>query len=277
MRHIYRTFFVIASCLYAYSTSLCENDNKLDNINPVDLTIEISQDTPCVPKKYSPKIEDIEIKNAVYNDTCYPHMISIPSGGWTSIIAPSLSDGNWKNVNTFPLTDLLVEAIVIDLSQIISNKGAKITIDDIKSHERKNSAIKEKCFVILYTGWSKNWDMEQRGYMKKYPILTKDAANYLIKKSIVGIGIDAPHIDNKLTDLEVQEAFFTRGMYIVKNLSKDVEQIVGKSGKIIIAPLKFENCNESPARVIFIPSDKTAEQSIAGKFISKVRGLISDN
>lgn len=243
-------------CMVTFADEPQEEEKKrFETI--IDITQEISKATPCVPSKQSPDIYELDLsKSTLLNDNCYPHVISTPSFAGTCITAPSFFDGFWKSVNNIPLEEItMVPAVKIDLSGIIQ-EGGKITAEHIKAFEREFGDIRPKRFFIIYTGWSKNWSAEKRKYIKKYPILTKDAAEYIVSKKALGLGMDTPLPDAKDSDFQVQDILFSKGMYIVKNLSENTEKIKEKFGRVIIAPLKFDGSNESPARVIFyVPSE----------------------
>ena len=225
----------------------------------IDITQEISKATPCVPAKQSPDIYELDLsKSTLLNDNCYPHVISTPSFAGTCITAPSFFDGFWKSVNNIPLEDItMVRAVKIDLSGVVQ-EGGKITAEHIKAFEREFGDIRPKRFFIIYTGWSKNWGGEKRKYIKKYPVLTKDAAEYIVSKKALGVGMDTPLPDAKDTDFQVQDILFNKGLYIVKNLSEEVGKIEEKFGRVIISPLKFDGANEAPARVIFYVNNESS-------------------
>lgn len=236
-----------------------------------DITREISPTSPCVPSSSAPTIEDLEANGPLYNESCYPHMITTTSYAGTCIAAPSLFDGNWKNINNIPLKDLImVNCVIVDLSKILNKSdNVQISAEDLKEFEHQHETITPKSFVIIYTGWAKHWSEENRQYMKKYPILSKEAIDYLIDCKTIGIGIDGPTIDKKNDGFPIQDRMFSKGMFIVKNLSNELANIKYCFGKAIIAPLKFENSNEAPARVFFIPQE---EKSFFQKVIAKIKG-----
>ena len=154
---------------------------------------------------------------------------------------------------------------------MLSEENALISAEDIKAFERQQVNIPEKSFVIIYTGWSKHWSEDNRQYMKHYPILSKDACDYLISKEAIGIGIDGPTLDKKNDGFPIQDQFFAKGMFIIKNLSDELANIKLHVGSAIIAPLKFENSNEAPARVFLILEQ---DQSLFTRIINKVKGWI---
>lgn len=251
-----------------------EDEGRFKTI--IDITQEISKATPCVPARQSPDIYELDLsKSSLLNDNCYPHVISTPSFAGTCITAPSFFDGFWKSINNIKLEEItMIPAVKIDLSGIIQ-EGGKISAEHIKTFERESGDIHPKSFLIIYTGWSKNWSAEKRKYIKNYPILTKDAAEYIVSKKVFGIGMDTPLPDNKNTDFQVQDILFTNGMYIVKNLSENTEKITEKFGHVIISPLKFDGCNEAPARVLFCVENESNMPIIDGikKRFKKLFGM----
>lgn len=273
---LYFTFASISVFCTTYS-SLCDNaesDDVKSEEKFIDITRDISSVSPCVPKQHTVEIYDLEIeKSNLLDANCYPHMISTPSFAGTCITAPSFRDGNWKTVGNIPLKDLvMVPAVKIDVSKFATAK-TKITAESIKTFEREFGNIPSKSFVIIYTGWSQYWTAEGKKYTKNYPELTTDAADYLIKRGVLGVGMDTPVPDKKSTNFEVQEMLYANGMYVVKNLSDETSQVQATSGHVIILPLKFENSNESPCRVIYVKADKKSA-SIISNVMQSINGFL---
>ena len=255
------------------SRAVADEEKPNDEVKMYDITREISQTSPCVSSANAPVIEDIEANGPLYNESCYPHIITTTSYAGTCIAAPSLFDGNWKNVNNIPLENLImVNCAIVDLSNILNGENVQISAEDIKAFERQHGTIEPKSFVIIYTGWSKHWSDDNRKYMKKYPTLSKDACDYLISREAIGVGIDGPTIDKKSDGFPIQDQMYAKEMFIIKNLSDELGNIKAYSGKAIIAPLKFENSNEAPVRVYLIIEKHL---SFFGRIIAKIKGWIS--
>lgn len=236
----------------------------------IDATQNLATDSPCSEDSAYPSISNYEYDTYVLmNDKFYPHMISTSSFASTCIAAPSYMEGNWKTVNGIDIKNLVnVKCYNIDLSDVIDS-GFTITVDDIKRFENKYGSIDSNSVVIFFTGWSKYWQNKNQ-YINKLPTISPETIAYLCdEKNIAGIAIDCPSIDTKRQKFDSQALLFSKGRFLVKNLSQEAKNIPPVGAYLIIAPLKFESCNETLARVFAIV--KANEEK---SFLKRIFGLL---
>lgn len=233
----------------------------------VDVTQNLSSETPCAEENSFPTISNYEYDSYVLmNDKFYPHLITMPSFSTTCIAAPSYIEGNWKTVNSIDLKTLVnVPCYNIDLSDVIDS-GFSITVDDIKRFENKNGSISSNSIVVFFTGWSRFWQNRNQ-YINKFPTINQEAIVYLCdEKKVAGIAVDCPSIDNKRQKFDSQSLLFSKGKFLIKNLSQEAKNIPPVGAKMIVAPFKFESCNETPAR-IFVVIARNKEVSLLKKIL----------
>jgi len=105
-------------------------------------------------------------------------------------------------------------------------------------------------FLLLYTGWSDLWG--KADYFERYPVLSLEAAEFISSFPLKGIGIDAISFDREgSTEFSVHKILLGKGILLIENLT-NLEQIGAQEFWLICAPLKFENSDGAPTRVISI-------------------------
>ena len=100
-------------------------------------------------------------------------------------------------------------------------------------------------FVLFWTGWSRYWGQEQ--YLRQYPILTAEAASYLGKCQLKGVGIDAisfDAIDSKA--FEIHQQLLAQELVLIENLTRLEE--VQRGANFFALPLPLSEADGSPVR-----------------------------
>jgi kynurenine formamidase len=213
-------------------------------VEPVDLTLTISQDLPRFPGSPKPHfIPWSKIKTDGYN----LELLFFSSHTGTHLDAPFHFDEKGFKIHQIPISRLISNAILI---KIPKGPNQLITKADIINFEKKFKKIENNSTVILATGWQKN--LEKKSFFKDNPGLSSSAAKYLISSNVNLIGIDSPSID-----IGTDEKFSTHhilsknNVLIVENLC-NLEKIPGIHFKLIVLPLKLKDATGSPVRAIAI-------------------------
>lgn len=145
-----------------------------------------------------------------------------------------IKDG--ANSVTENLDILTGKAKVFDLTHL---KG-KITYDDILDF-----LIEKDDFIIFKT---KNSLSEKFDYDFVY--LAEDAANYLAKKKIRGVGIDALGIERAQKNHPTHKILLSNNIVILEGLR--LNQVKEDSYELFCLPLKIANVEALPVRAILI-------------------------
>lgn len=85
------------------------------------------------------------------------HRIEAKAGCGTHMDAPAHCIPGGKTIDTLDLDTLLVDCIVIDISESAHEKYVA-GLDCIETFEREHGKVPVGSFVIFYTGWDKYWD-----------------------------------------------------------------------------------------------------------------------
>ena len=213
-------------------------------MEPIDLTLDISQKIPSFPGSPPPQfIPWSKIKTDGYN----LELLFLSSHSGTHIDAPYHFIENGCKIHEISPKRLICEATLIKLKK---KSDQLITKHDIIRFEKKHGKIKSNSAVIFATGWNKN--LQKKSYFKNNPGLATSATKYLVSKKVSLVGIDSPSIDlGKNTKFSVHQILCKNNILIVENLC-NLEKILRVDFKLIVLPLKLKNATGSPVRAIAV-------------------------
>ena len=213
-------------------------------MEPIDLTLTISQNLPSFPGSPKPHfIPWSKIKVDGYN----LELLFLSSHSGTHLDAPFHFVEKGIKIHQISPSRLISDAVLI---KIRKGPNQVITKDDIINFEKSHEKIENGCTVILATGWQKNLGKES--FFKNNPGLSSSAAKYLVSKNANLIGIDSPSIDRG-TDgkFSVHHILSKNNVLIVENLC-NLEKIPEIYFKLVVLPLKLKDATGSPVRAIAI-------------------------
>lgn len=177
--------------------------------------------------------------------------LQMSAGIGTHMDAPLHCFPDGKSIADITLENLIGAGCVIDVSAK-SHASYQITDQDIKNFENKYGFISKNTIVIFNTGWGKYWNdpIKYRNDLK-FPTLSKEAAELLLKRNIVGIGIDTLSPDSADSGFPVHQILLGAGKYIIENVAN--ANLLPPSNSIMISlPIKIEAGTESPIRLMAI-------------------------
>ena len=172
----------------------------------------------------------------------------------THMDAPSHFYKEGKNIAEIPLEQLIVPCCVIDVS---AKRGEALLIhaSDVKDYEREHGKIPKGSFVIGFTGWQEFWSSPEKYRNVKedkkmhFPGFSKESAELLLEREVVGIGIDTLSPDVCNPDNPVHHLMLGEGKYIVENLCQ-LDQLPKKGGYVFVLPIKIGIGTEACVRCI---------------------------
>ncbi len=197
-----------------------------------DLTIPLDEKAPVYPGVPKPKISSVlNIDRDGFNEL----LLTFPTHTGTHIDAPYHCIKNGKKLSDFEISYFIGEAIVFNCS---GQKEIKLSKTDL-------AKIKKDDFVFLYSGHSEKYLADD--YFADYPVISEKSAEQLAEKKIKIFGIDSPSPDK--SPYKIHYIFLGKGIPIVENLY-NLSEVAGKRFKCTIAPLKVQNADGAPCRVI---------------------------
>jgi len=192
-----------------------------------DLTMSIDERTPTFPGDPKQEIKQIAtIGENGWNEK----KLTFNSHFSTHIDAPFHMLENGKKLTDFPIETFIGDAIVIEIKN-----GIEPNLDDVKAGD----------IVFFLTGQTKKAYSDN--FFKDNLVITKETAQKLINKKVKIVGIDSFSPDNE--PFEVHKMFFKNEILIVENLV-NLEKLNGKRFKCYIFPLKIQDADGAPCRVV---------------------------
>ena len=133
-----------------------------------------------------------------------------------------------------------------------------LTAAHIREWEEKHSPIQERDRVLIRYGWDNRWGTGSEGtdFLKDWPGLGGDAAEYLVEKGVFLVGCDTLAVDAFGSEENpAHYALLGNEVYIVENL-KNLKSLPPWSF-FIAFPLKVKEGSGSPVRAVaLIPKEK---------------------
>ncbi|HEX9025544.1 MAG TPA: cyclase family protein [Clostridium sp.] len=205
----------------------------------IDLSHVIHSKILVFPGTEEPKLEQattfekhgfVENKVAMYTHT------------GTHIDAPYhiLEDG--LTIDKYDVEDFVGKAQVIDFTDF---RSKLIDVEDLVKYEDLIADIE---YLIIKTGWGKYWGDEK--YFNGFPVLTTEAAEWLLKFNLKGIGVDAISVDPvEAKTFPCHRILFKKSLIIIENLA-NLDEIGDEPFILSCLPLKFKDADGSPVRAV---------------------------
>ncbi|MGI9566568.1 MAG: cyclase family protein [Nitrosopumilus sp.] len=211
-------------------------------MNPIDLTLTLSESIPNFPGSPKPQfLSWSDLKEDGYN----LELLFLSSHTGTHLDAPYHFVKKGLKIDQIPLKRLIGKGIMIKLQK---NKDAAISKQDIIEFEKRNGKINEHSSIFFFSGWQKN--LQKSNYFTENPGLNLSAAKYLVSKKTNLVGIDSPSIDlGKNKSFSVHHVLSKNNILIVENLA-NLNRISSKEFNFTILPLKLKNATGSPVRAL---------------------------
>jgi arylformamidase len=151
-------------------------------------------------------------------------------------------------IDKIPPDKLIGEAYVADLSK--KPIGSGITSRDLRQ-ELEEKIVRDD-IVAVYTGCSEHWG--DASVSRDYTYLSADAADYLVSKNIRAVGIDYLSVEKfKAPEPVAHKTLLGNGIFIIESLSNALKQFVGRRILMICMPIKLQDGDGAPSRVVAVP------------------------
>lgn len=207
----------------------------------IDLTHTMCTEMPVFPGTEKPLFLQA---NTLEKDGFAETKFTMYSHTGTHIDAPAHMRLGGSLLEELDINHFIGKAIIIDCTEI---DKLEIEVKDLLPYENKLRAVD---FVILKTDWSQYWGQDE--YFNRFPFLTAEAADWLIRFDLKGIGIDAISIDDmESRSFPVHHRLFSHNMIVIENLT-NLNSVSKESFMFSCLPLKYENSDGSPVRAIAI-------------------------
>ncbi|XP_077991044.1 isatin hydrolase-like [Glandiceps talaboti] len=177
----------------------------------------------------------------------------------THIDAPShFAEGKWR-IDDVPLESLIGPGVRIDIkSKADANADALMEVSDIEAWEETYGRIPEGSIVMVYTGWGSRWGDRLRylgtetrnASLLHYPGITGGAAQALLDRKVITVGIDTPSMDNApSTTFSAHITLLSANIPILENVA-NVDKLPNIGSTIFALPMKIDEGSGAPVRII---------------------------
>lgn len=184
------------------------------------------------------------------------------AGTGTHMDAPFHSEAQGKKISDYNLNELVGAGCVINVcEQARQDADYVISVNDVLAWEDVHGVIPKDSIVLAHTGWSNYWDQPSK-YINQdvkgvlhFPGFSSEAASLLVKRGIIGVGIDTLSIDPGCSKkYPAHHIFLGNGIFVLENLA-NTRFLPPKSATVFALPLKIEGAAEAPARVFALLKD----------------------
>lgn len=205
----------------------------------IDISLPITSSMVSWPKTRS--FERKWIKLITNGDQVNESEITCNTHTGTHIDAPLHHLQNGVSIDKIDLSSMIGTTYVVDMcgkSQITANDLAEAQIPHNISR------------VLLKTDNSKHWEKSDNVFDTNYVALTLDAADWLVSRQIVLIGIDYLSIQKYNDHSDVHKSLLSANVIIVEGLN--LSNIPKGEYQLICLPLNVLGAEGAPARAVLI-------------------------
>lgn len=183
--------------------------------------------------------------------------------GGTHVDAPIHFFANRQTVDQIPLTQLVGNGVVVDVSDSCAeNPDYQISVDDLRRWEQDHRRQLVDVVVLLRTGFGRHWQ-DRRRYLGTdergeegvaslhFPGLHPDAARWLVDhRAIKSIGIDTASIDyGQSRQFQSHVTLFEHNLPAFENVA-NLDELPTSNFRVVALPMKIAGGTGAPLRII---------------------------
>ncbi|MBX9831170.1 cyclase family protein [Candidatus Babeliales bacterium] len=216
----------------------------------IDLTHSLSATTPSWDGSCGfEQSVALDYANCTTNTKFRVQHITMHAGIGTHIDAPAHCFEGSTTVDALALEHLIAPCAVIDISDK-ADQIYSLSTDDIETFEKQHGTIQPQSFVIIRTGWEQFWhEPERYRNNHQFPSVSLAAAHVLLKRDVVGLGIDTLGFDRPSDNYVVHATVLGAGKYLVENVA-NAHHLPRVGSYSIALPIKTVGGTEAPMRLI---------------------------
>lgn len=230
----------------------------------VDLTHMMHPDMVFWPGGVGFKMERL----ADYDSGYRVHKLEMGENTGTHVDAPAHFVEGQPGIAKIPVSELVVPAVVIDVKEkAAADPDYQLSGNDIVDWEAAYGKIEVGALVLANTGWHKRFNdpakyvnQDAEGVMH-FPGYSAEAAELLVERDVVGIGIDTLSIDPGASkDFLAHKTMLGAGKYQLENLA-NLDALPPTGATVIVGVLPISEGTQAQARVLALVPDEPEEAS----------------
>jgi kynurenine formamidase len=179
-------------------------------------------------------------------------VFEMPEHMGTHVDAPTHFVASPESIERIPLERFVREAVVFDITtRAMHDPGTLLEVHDIDEWESGHGVVNDGSVAFVRSGWAARWtDADAFRNGMRFPAISPEAAQALLDRGVVGIGVDTLSADNgDAPTSPVHRLVHGAGAYILENLA-NLERLPPRGAFVVIAPLPILGGTGAPARVI---------------------------
>lgn len=202
----------------------------------IDVSVPLREGMHVWPGSRGSVVE--RVRSLDHGDACNQSVLSCDVHAGTHIDAPLHFVPGGRAIESIPLSTLVGPSYVADLRDC----------DTVTAQALSNALRgKDVSRVLLRTRNSETWK-RAISFDPSYTALTPDAAEWLVQKRVVLVGIDYLSIERFARPPEVHHILLEAGVAIVEGL--DLTAAEPGFWEMLCLPLRLDGCEAAPARVV---------------------------
>ncbi len=196
------------------------------------------------------------------------YSLSTAEHGGTHLDAPIHFAEGGTTLDRLPLSKLITQLVVIDISAKTTNVDYRLSTSDILDWESEHGQVPSNASVLLRTGWSARWpdalaylgdDTPGDASNLHFPSFGEDAARLLIaERQVALIGVDTASIDyGQSQDFIVHQVAGAADVPGLENAT-NLDKLPATGAWLIALPMKIEAGSGGPVRAVaLLPQEPT--------------------
>ena len=210
-----------------------------------DLTHPITADCPVYPGSPAPQLSPAAtLERDGYRET----LLTIGSHTGTHMDAPRHLLPHGVSLDALPPDRFCGSAAVVDVTGLTA-----VTAEFLRQLEPR---LQQAEFLLFRSGYDQYWGTAQY-FDDAWPVLTEEAARYLLTLPLKGVGVDSLSVDRLAGDLPIHRILLGGGLVLVENLR--LSPLAGADAVRFFAfPLPYVNADGAPVRAVaeFTPKER---------------------
>jgi kynurenine formamidase len=230
---------------------------SLDELLAPDRLIDLTQ--PLGPATVLwPGSRPFATETTVDHDThgAYARDLALPEHAGTHIDAPFHFARGGATADQLPLAALVRPAVRLDVRELVGDDPAfALAAVQVEEIERREGEIPPGSAVLVHTGWDRFVGDPERyggGSHTAFPGLTAGAARLLVRRGVVGIGIDTLGIDpGESSTFAAHRITMPAGLWHAEGLV-GLERVPPRGAWLVVGALPIVDGSGAPARVFAV-------------------------
>ncbi|GHU66127.1 polyketide cyclase [Spirochaetia bacterium] len=220
----------------------------IDSAKIIDLSYTLEPGMPAWPTQA--RYGSVVYESYDSGNTALHSMVTMSEHTGTHIDAPKHFIPRACPIDELPIKTVMGRGVRIDALDLPA-RGLFDT-NAVRAFEQKNGEIKKGDIVMFRFGWDDKYRIspDSKEYLKDWPGISKDCAEYLAAKEIKAAGCDCLAIDAFGSADEAHYVLLGKGIPIIENICNLSKLPV--FSYVIGLPNKFKGGSGSPIRLVAV-------------------------